>query len=671
MKIFFLAMMLCGAALTAYSQNEKQYIKDADAAVKKNDRKTALNLYLQAYSKNQNNAETNYKIGRLYLTSTYTHKSLSFLEKAYQIDPKVEKDINLFLGMAYQFNLKFDQALECFTKYRSMLSATDTMIVRVDRKIYECNNGKEFLANPVPVKIESVGNVINSAYADFGAVISADEQVLIFTSRRPGSTGELLDLNGNYFEDIYISNKVNGKWGTPKNIGPTINTDRHDASIAISADGLELLIYKDEGQGDIYYCKKRKDDTWSKPMPIEGSINNRNHYENSAALSPDGKTLFFASNRDGGFGKTDIYMVTMDEKGVWSKPVNLGPTINTAADEEGPFMDFDGTTLYFSSRSHKGMGGFDIFKTYYDSSNSKWMEPINMGYPINSADDDIYFVLSGDGAHGYYASAKEDGLGEQDIYIISMPPREDREALIKKMKAMNLKTVEIENPVVQHVEPAEVTSAVVLLPVVIKGVVKDVGNGKPIQSNVQLTDASGAIVSTVSTSADGLFAFEVSNEEAKSYTISTEKDGYGFINKTFSVPANKAARQEITQNLALKTLAVGNVFVLRNIYFDFDKSTIKPQSNKELNDLLHLLKNNPSLKVEISGHTDSKGDDEYNMQLSANRAKAVVGWLTGHGISKDRMTSKGYGESRPLATNDDEEEGRELNRRTEFKILKN
>jgi len=669
-RAIFTLCLLLSIVETSYAQSDKRLVKDGDAALMKGDRKSALNLYLQAYGKNPSNDDANYKIGRLYLTSTYTHKSLPYLEKAYQLNPKVEKDVLYYLGMAYQVNLKFDNAIDCFTKYRATLPITDPLIPKIDRKIYECNNGKEFMANPVPVKIETIGNVINSTYPDFAPVISADEQVLIFTSRRPGSTGELLDDEGNYFEDIYISNKVNGKWGSPKNIGSSINTDGHDASIALSADGTELLIYKDEGSGDIYYCKKRKDDTWSKPMPIEGTVNNRKYYENAAALSPDGKTLFFSSNREGGYGGLDIYMVTMDENELWGKPVNLGSTVNTAEEEESPFMDFDGVTLYFSSRAHKGMGGYDIFKTFYDSTSGKWAEPINMGFPINSADDDINFVLSGDGKHGYYASAKEDGLGEKDIYVITMPPREDTKELIKKMKAMNLKTVEVDSAIVQSFDSIPPPSTVVLLPVIIKGVVKEAETGKPIKSLVQLSDHNGKVVATVNTDSDGLFAFEVSNEGSSQYTLSTEKDGFGFVNKTFSVPGNKESKQEITQNLALKTLTVGNIFVLRNIYFDFDRSTIKPESNKELNNLLQLLQNNPTMKIEISGHTDNKGSDEYNLVLSKDRAEAVVKWLVSKGIPRSRLEYEGYGETRPLATNDDEVEGRELNRRTEFKILK-
>jgi outer membrane protein OmpA-like peptidoglycan-associated protein/tetratricopeptide (TPR) repeat protein len=672
-RTLFLVYLLFSLSYFAQAQNEKRYIKDGDAAKAGGDNPTALRLYLEAYKLNKNNASLNNKIGIQYLKSEYPHRCLPFFESAYKIDPKVDPDILFNLGVAHQENHRFKEAEDFYTQFRATLPTTSPLLKKVDRRLYECANGIEFMANPVGVKIESAGNVLNSTYADFAPVISADEKVLIFTSRRPGSTGGLLDETGQYYEDIYISKKVNGQWGTPQNIGNNINTDGHDASIALSADGSELFIYKDEGAGDIYFCKQRSDGSWSKPLPIEGSVNSRSSYENAAAVSPDGNTLFFASNREGGYGGLDLYVVKMNDKGFWGKPTNLGAVINTPEDDEGPFMDFDGMTLYFSSRAHKGMGGYDIFKTYYDSTRAEWTEPINMGYPINSADNDIYFVLSGDGSHGYYASAKDDGIGEKDIYMISMPPREDKQALIEKMKAMHLDV----QPTVVAAEPAPTNTTsstpvveAVLLPITIKGVIKDADTGLPIVTSIQLTDANGELVAVVTADDNGMYSFVVHNASATKYTLSAEKDGYGFVNKTFNVPGKTSSAQEITQNLTLKKLAVGNIYVLRNIYFDFDKATLKAASNKELNNLLELLKKNPDMQIEISGHTDSKGSDEYNKVLSRKRAQAVVNWLVSKGITKARLTYEGYGESRPLATNDDEEEGRELNRRTEFKIIK-
>ncbi|MCU0416061.1 MAG: OmpA family protein [Cytophagaceae bacterium] len=662
---FFVFFIWILTSTFAWAQDEKQLIKEAENALKNDKKEEALALYLKAHAKNPSNALTNYQIGTLYIKVSNTPlKSLPYLEKAFQLNSKVKDDLPFFLGLSYQMNLKFDEAIQTFTQYRSTIPTSDPRYKKISRYIEECQTGKTLVAQPVPVKVENLGNLINGEFFDFAPVISADEQVMIFTSRRPGSLGVLDPTTGMYNEDIYISTKVNGKWSTPKNMGSVVNTENHDASIGLSADGKTLFIYRDgTGLGDIYFCTRTKDDTWSKPRPIEGEVNNRNFNEKDVAISPDNSLLFFSSNRDGGFGGLDIYMVQKDQNGFWGKPVNLGPEINTAEDEAGPFMDFDGRTLYFSSKAHEGMGGFDIFQTVFDSTAQKWTKPLNLGYPINTPFNDIYFVLSGDGSHGYYAASREDSYGQLDIYRISMPPRKDRDELIKKMMKMNLV---VEEPKV--VEPIATTNTTVY-PVRLKGVIKDAASGLPIAAQIQLTDAKGVVVSSTTTTADGLYSFEISNSQMSNYTITGQKNGYSYDTKSVSIPANGPNRQELTQNLAIKKLEVGNVFVLRNIYFDFDQSTIKSESERELQILLKMLQDNPSLKIEIGGHTDSKGSDSYNESLSKRRAQAVVQWLVNKGISRDRLSAKGYGESTPLASNDDEEDGREINRRTEFKII--
>jgi outer membrane protein OmpA-like peptidoglycan-associated protein len=485
--------------------------------------------------------------------------------------------------------------------------------------------------------------------------------VMIFTSRREGSTGGEIDENGEFNEDIYITEKVDGKWSAPKNIGTNINTSGHDASIGLSADGRELFTYDGTGQGDIKFCKLKKDSSWSKPYLMSGSINTT-HSETSICITPDGGTVFFTSDREGGHGGFDIYMSHQDKKGEWSKAINLGTTINTAEDDEGPFMDLDGKTLYFSSRAHKGMGGYDIFKSVFDSATTKWSEPENLGYPINTADDDIYFVLSGDGRHGYYASIREDGLGEKDIYMITMPERKDYHKLVKKMEVLLKKEIAIKDTT-----PVAVIEPVKLYPVVLKGTIYDKTTGNPLSAKVHIMEGNKTL-KEITTDADGKYSYETSGDNQRSYSITAQKEIYGFTSKAVIVPPNGKEKVELVNDLELKKLEVGTKFILRNIYYDFDKATLKPESYIELNKLLKLLQDNPALKVEIGGHTDSKGSNEYNKLLSQRRSQSVVNWLVGKGIDKSRLTARGYGEEEPLATNDDEEEGRELNRRTEFKV---
>jgi outer membrane protein OmpA-like peptidoglycan-associated protein len=645
-----------------YGQTEKRLLKEAEDAYNAGDKNNALNFYLKALEKNPQNPQTNYKIGVLYLEMIYKHRALPYLEKAFVLDPKVSHQIHKNLGLAYHYNHMWDKAIEHYELAKKHMKHDDPFFHKIDRKIYECKNGKELVENPVDAKIVNIGPSINTKYPEFAPVISADESVMIFTSRREGSTGGKLDEAGEYYEDIYFTEKQkNGEWGPPQSIGANINTEGHDASIGLSVDGKELFIYKDNNNGDIYYCKLKKDEGWSKPANISDNINTK-HGETSVCISPDGTTIFFTSDKDGGYGGFDIYMSKLEKNGKWGKAVNLGPVINTSENEESPFLDFDGKTLHFSSRAHKGMGGYDIFKSVYDSTTNKWSEPENLGYPINTADDDIYFVLSGDGRHGYYASVREDGYGEKDIYMIIMPERKDYKELVQKMeKILNKEIVKKE-----EIKPVEVKKE----PVFVKGRVYDLKSNASISAKVQLLDLKGKVLLQVETGDDGLYQFEVTADTERKLAVTAQKDGYGLITKNFTAPASGPEKVVIDRDLGLGKLELGARFILRNIYYDFDKADLKPESVNELNKLLKLLKDNPNMTVRIGSHTDSKGSNEYNIALSNRRAQSVVNWLVKNGIDKSRLEYKGYGEEQPIASNDDEEEGRELNRRTEFEVIK-
>lgn len=667
--LVIIGLLVFSAIEYSYAQPEKKLMKEAEKAYQDGQKEAALDFYLKAHKIDPNNVGLNYNIGKLYLQTIHKEKSLSYLQKAYQGNPKLP-GISFLLGEAYHYNLKFDEAINYYEESKQKNTKDPKALKNIERKIYECENGKEFVANPVDVKIENMGPQINTKYPEYAPIVSADESILIFTSRREGSTGGFLDQNGDYYEDIYMSEKIDGKWTPPRSISSVINTTTHDASIGLSPDGKELFIYKDDGNGDIYTCNMKKDGTWSKPQPVD--INNKKNYENAAAITPDGKKLFFTSDRDGGYGDLDIYVVEKDANGKWGEPKNLGPEVNTEGSEEAPFLDLDGKTLYFASNRHKGMGDFDIFRTIYDPATKTWSKADNLGYPINSPDEDLYFALSGDGRHAFFASAKEDGYGDKDLYMITMPPREDYEDLVTKVEAISGKTIVKEK--VDKLEPVEAPAPVeepkdvVLQPVVIKGEVTEVGTHKPLIANVQIVDQAQKPLYTVTTGEDGSYRFEIPIQEAMDVTVSAEKDQYGFNSRKITTPAPGPEMEVVEVDLALKKLEVGSTFILRNIYFDFDQATIKSESEPELKKLLNMLNTNPSLKIEIGGHTDFIGSNEYNKELSQRRADAVVNYLVEHGIDRSRLTAKGYGEERPLASNDDENEGRELNRRTEFEV---
>ncbi|HEX8546326.1 MAG TPA: OmpA family protein [Cytophagaceae bacterium] len=656
----------------SYSQVEKKILKEAQESYIKGDKNNALSLYIRALENNPESAEINFLIGKTFLETIYKTRSLKYLEKAFALNPEVDKQIRYYLGEAYHFSQKFDKALEHFSIFDQSLVEGDPFKVKVTRKIFECNNGKEFVAQPVPAIVTNLGAVVNTPYPEFGPVISADGQTLIFTSRRENSTGQKIDEEGDFYEDIYVARKVKDKWGPAENIGTNINTDGHDASIALSADGKTLFTYDGEGKGNIKYCDLKKDGSWSKPHSLLGRVNSQDS-ETSICISSDGSTIYFTSDKPGGKGGFDIYMSKLDFRQEWGKPVNLGDVINTPFDEEGPFLDLDGKTLYFSSKAHKGMGSFDLFKSVYDSTSKKWSTPENMGYPINTADDDMYFVLSGDGKHGYYASVREDGSGEKDIYEISMPPRNDYEMLMNKLKSISEKTVNVViKDTLKKEAPIGIKDANQIKtskPVLITGAITDMETKSPMSASVQIIDDKGKVVFEQTTSDDGRFNFELNNTKSKKYVLSAQKQGFGFNSRPISAPSPTEQVQELKADLSLQKLEVGHRFVLHNVYFDFDKATFKPESYTELQKLEKLMKDNPSIKIEIGGHTDNKGADQYNKFLSQSRADAVNKYLTGKGIDHSRIAAKGYGEERPIASNDDEAEGRQLNRRIEFEIL--
>jgi Tol biopolymer transport system component len=288
----------------------------------------------------------------------------------------------------------------------------------IDHQIEQCNNARQIFANPVNTKIENLGPVINTKYDEYTPVLDALETTLIFTSRRPETTGGGIADDGKYFEDIYISNKINGQWNKPISIGSNINTEGHEATISLSADGEQLYIYRDDmGDGNIY-MSKFNGDIWGKPVKLEPTVNSGAR-ETHASVSADNNTLYFTSDREGGYGGLDIYMSKRLPNGEWGKITNLGPTINTKYDEEGPFVHPDGNTLFFSSKGHNSIGGFDIFFSVRQPDGS-WIPPQNMGYPINTPDDEYFFVTSTDGKRAYFASSQPGGYGGKDIYVINL-----------------------------------------------------------------------------------------------------------------------------------------------------------------------------------------------------------------------------------------------------------
>lgn len=664
-----ITMMLILATADGYSTgNGAKELRKGNAELKRKNPSysKALEYFQVAYQGNSNNAFLNYKIGYCYLNTFDKTKAIPYLEKALATDPVVSPDARYLLARAYHLNYEFDKASTEYSKLKesinSMQTEKDLAVVMyaltengktwdvsqeptkaiikklLDKKVQECNHGKQLFEKPVNAKIENLGTVLNSEFPEYSPIIKADESQLFFTSRRPGTTGGRADrADGQYFEDVYVSKKINNTWNIPEALPAPINTNKHNSALGISADGQTMFLYDMSNGGDIL-ISTLKGDSWSTPAKLPSSINSP-QAERSVCISADKRKLFF--ERDGDDKDRNIYMSVLDKSGNWKTPVKLPKQINTEYDEDGIFFHPDGKTLFFSSKGHNSMGGYDIFKSELQEDGT-WKEPENLGYPINTPDDDIFFILSADGKHGFYSSVRKEGRGYTDIYIVEMP---------------------------ENIDQTKPASAVTLL----TGIISDATSNEPVDAKIQITDnATGEIVAELeSNSKTGDYL--VALPSGKNYGIAIDKDDYLFHSENFDLPVTQDY-QKIEKNIGLKKAEVGTKIILKNIFFDYDKAALRNESKSELERLAEEMRKFSTIKVEISGHTDNKGEDEYNMKLSQERAEAVRAYLIEKGISEKRLMAKGYGASKPVAENvkgdgTDNPEGRQLNRRTEFEVV--
>ncbi|MBI4947614.1 MAG: OmpA family protein [Bacteroidetes bacterium] len=704
----------------------------------------ALPLYEGLLSQNPGNGNWHYKIGLCYLNSgTAFSKSVSYLERAVLTCTANSKDDSykedkapsiayLYLGDAYHRNYRFDEAIGAYQKFKTLISARDkSYLSLIEYKTQICKNAKELIAHPINMSIKNLGEEINSPYADYSPVVSADESMLLFTSRRPENNDQLKDESGKYFEDIYISYSKDDDsgWQPAKNISSPINTPGHEATIGLSVDGQILFIYRDDEDSGSIYITSMQGDNWTIPEKVGGDVNSE-YWETHATFSVDGNTLYFVSNRPGGYGGRDIYRCKKLPTGEWSKAMNLGPTINTPYAEDSPFLQPGSNTLYFSSQGHKSMGGFDIFSSSFLDTGSAggWTDPENIGYPVNTTGDDVFFVPTVDNKRAYYSSFAQGSLGDKDIYMLTLPEKEESKLTVLRGSVIddsgNLPpgvTITVEdantgdmvgtylpNPKnkkyifilpygktykityeaegyssvintnkVEHGKGYLETERVFILKDVklekkalgtvgVSGTVTDIQKKIVQNASISVIDNStGQSVGKYTSGNQGEFSFVL--ERGKNYNISFEAKGYLFQSENVNLPQEQVY-SAIEKNVVLQPIETGSKIVLNNLFFDFNKSKIRKESFVELDKIYVLLKEKSDIKAEVSGHTDNKGDDKLNSKLSQSRAKAVLDYLVKKGIDKSRLTAKGYGKSQPIASNDTDE-GRQLNRRVEMKIV--
>lgn len=387
----------------------------------------ALEIYRELEAKYPDTDILNFRIGVCLLHKTdEVEQSVGYLEKVKAKNPKA-LDIDYFIACAYHLTRQYNKALTSIDAVLANKKTSPETKTKAERLREYCNNAIELEKDPVDVKIRNVGAPVNTFGSEYVPVVTSDDSAMFYTYVGPTSVGGLQaypgmpDSGGIYFEDIYWSKRDKNDWLAPEPLGNEINTVGHDAAVGMSNDGQTLIVYKDEAGGGDLYLSHLDGNQWSAPQPIEGEVNT-GAWEGHATFSADMRVMYFASERSGGYGGRDIWMAVLGEDGRWGNVRNLGPKINTAENEDAPFLHPNGLILLFSSEAHNSMGGYDIFQTELTPKDSLWSEPgeaQNVGYPINTPGDDKYFVLALDGKHGYYSSGAAGGLGQQDIYVIN------------------------------------------------------------------------------------------------------------------------------------------------------------------------------------------------------------------------------------------------------------
>jgi len=622
-------------------------------------RKQAAELFSLSARMNPKSAKAQFMTGQSIMLTIKKEQSLPYFLKAWKLDPKVDEEILFFIGKAYHYSEKFDSAILFYDRYNRILARAMNLnksikIDEVNRKIFECRNAVIFMNNPVNVIITLLGPNINSEYPDYAPTISEDETQMVFTTRRPEENLNVkVAVDHEYYEDIFYSQKVDGEWQPARNIGPPLNTNFHNSSVNLSPDGTEMILYHDSNGGDLFISSRDKALSWSAPKSLDGI--NTQYMENSASLTEDDKHIYFTSNRPGGYGGTDLYYAELANNGRWVNVKNLGPEVNTEKDEDGVFVSANGKHLYYSSNGLAGMGDLDIYRSTYDSSTSSWSEPINLGYPINSVENDIYFVLNANEKFAYVSSARSENVGEQDIYKIDMT----------NWKPVDLSQREMMEQLTEPVKVTQVTTPPSRSNTFkMSLVVVDDANGEILDATVNFKNKKGDIIPVQSIST-GLFEIDLTSASNSStlYKFNVSSKGYGTYSSTFYF--HGLASTLLQDTIRLEKAVIDLPYPL-NIYFALDSD--QPLSTDQMQNLLIMLMNNKTMKVEIGGHTDNFGTEDYNLNLSQRRANAVRNYLIKSGADASRITAIGYGTSKPVASNQTKE-GRRKNRRTEFKIL--
>jgi len=621
--LLWVVIIPCRAQLSTIKKAQQNY-DHAQEYLRQNAFDEGINYLEQAVKADPKFQAAHIQLGDVYKRLKNYPKAVDHYQKAISAAATIDRRIYFALGESELLTGNYSDAKTHLLHFRTLYLDTDATRQKTEKYLTDCDFALNALKIPVTFEPVNMGSAVNSEYRDYFPALTADGETLIFSRV----------INGN--EDFYTSHKINGEWQKAIPLSPVINTPLfNEGAQSVSPDGKYLFFTgcnRPDGLGrcDIYLSRK-EGKQWGKAINL-GPVINSEYWDAQPAISPDGSTLYFVSNRPGGQGGYDIWKSTLNAEAKWTAPVNLGPEINTPFDESTPFMHADGKSLYFSSDGWPGMGNKDIFMSR-TGDDGRWSRPKNLGYPINTFNEETGFIVSANGKEALFSSNLQGGFGNVDLYRFILP---------------------------EEYRPLPVSY--------VKGIVIDRQTRQFLEASVLVIDLQTKADKFNDNTSAETGDFLTVLPSGSRYSFHVYAPGYLLYSQHYDLQ-DKGSREPFQIEIALDKIRVGANATLANLFFDTNKYELLPASKIELELLIDFLMQNDKICIEIAGHTDNTGDDTLNQNLSINRAKAVYDYLKTNGIDAARLRYKGYGASQPKADNSSEE-GRQLNRRTEFMIIK-
>jgi tetratricopeptide (TPR) repeat protein len=766
MKKCITTVLLLSFVLAGFSQRkpDRMYINlfyDVSAYIYEENYNAAIPLLEELHSMDPDNANIQFKLGLCYLESRIFQKmaeekleyASEFVSIDYEEDSHREKNAPpitwYYLGQAYRINLEFERSIQAFKTYLTFLDETNPLdkyyIGETERHMAITRRAEVMVQHPVNVDMDNLGPKLNSKYSDHSPILDVHESMLVFTSKRPKADEPFYNQD----EDLFISYKEGDEWGEPQRMEEMLNTEENEASIGLSVDGDLLIFFRSSYQaGNIFTTKNQADTAWSKPDLMTEKINTKSR-ETHACISPDNQAVYFTSDKPGGYGGLDIYVIRRLPNGEFGEPKLLGPNINTEYNEETPFIHPDGQTLFFSSEGHETMGGFDIFYSRMDE-NYEFGAPVNLGFPINTTGDNVAYVMSLDGRRGYLSTYREDGYGDLDLYVINhkdvfisglaifegtVTDTEDQVPedvvivardkktntvagifrpnkftgeyiltlrpgnsydLIYNVNGRQLVTRELKptksdaDIFINDYDPIDITPVVVQLYAYHDVVYFRNGETEMTASGNRIVQKMANIVDTTEAPLAVTINFPPSHPLSperfevvkaalievgvKELNIVAQGQIPGYAEIIYGLDISEGDGLFMDIDLAAEGGLDVELTHISNLFFDFDKYNVKQEYIENLDLLAAYMNDNTDAVIEIAGHTDAIGSNEYNYLLSYRRAKSVKDYLVSKGVSSSSLITNKFGKTDPIASNivngKDNPDGRKLNRRVEFSVLK-